>query len=138
MLFQNSMSILETRCKSSEKRSNFVCMKLHYLFDENDDSDVFQVINDLEIFEIVIVLKLFSSNRVRFRIFCINDALSSSIKSISCFFRAKCRLATNKNILVYMSDTEQMTDLRINYLNNSDQTQIAIRHHYNRKRYVHL
>ncbi len=138
MLFQNSRSTFETRCKSSEKMSNFVDMKFHYLFDENDDSNVFQVINDLEILEIIIVLKLFSSNRVRFRIFCINDALSSSIKNISCFFRAKCRLATNKNILVYMSNTEQMTDLRINHLNNSDQTQIAIRHHYSKKRYVHL
>ncbi len=118
MLFQYSMCIFETRRECDEKMSNFVNITFHYFLAKDNDLNVFQIINDLEIFCIIIVLKLFSNGFVRFDVLDINDDLLSSIKSISCFFYIEYKFATCKNIFIDMLYTKQMIDLRINYLYN--------------------
>jgi uncharacterized protein (DUF2132 family) len=104
IMLQNSMRILRTRRWDDEKVTYLVNIALNDLSIKWSDSDVFQIVDYLEMFRIVVVLKLISLFSINFESVSIHHRLPLWIKLFSRLFDDKIRLTMNQNILIYMSN----------------------------------
>lgn len=83
------MCILRTKCNDDEKMTNLVDMKFDDFSCKRSDSNVIQIINEIEILRVIIILQFESCNFENFLNMCINDLLPGRIKIISGLFDAK-------------------------------------------------